>query len=72
MRSWVPDTKMTPADFRESREEPGLSVSRMAAELGVRPHSVERWQAGVHAVPGGRRAPYPGSVGLWAVPVEAN
>ena len=36
---------MTPQEFKERRQELGLSVSQLAHVLGVDPRTVRRWEA---------------------------
>ena len=42
---------MTPHEFRQAREQLGLSVAKLADRLSVTERSVWRWQSGAQPVP---------------------
>lgn len=42
---------MTPEELRAIREALGLTVPALAALLGVRPESVDRWNIGLYKMP---------------------
>lgn len=44
---------MTPAYFKATREELGLPVAWLARRWNVRRQSVDRWEYGERAIPGG-------------------
>lgn len=41
---------MTPKQLRALRKRLGLTQGQLAAKIGVREHTVYRWEAGIHPI----------------------
>lgn len=52
------DKIVAPHKARSVRERAGLTQGRIATELGVWPHTVQRWEAGASQPRGGLRLRY--------------